>query len=220
MTPVIDCHTHRTDASAALIAVDPRQFAPQPGLWYSVGYHPWHEVDSLTDADFDLLEQCVRHPQVLAIGETGMDSLRGADLDTQARVFVHHLQVAHVIGKPVVVHCVRTAQRIIDERRKAGLTAVPLAIHGMRANERVACTLLDAGCYLSYGIRFNPATLLATTPDRLLIETDEAPATIHEVATAIADVLATTADDVIALATGNLHSFLQSANEVAIRQQE
>ena len=220
MTPVIDCHTHRTDASAALIAVDPRQFAPQPGLWYSVGYHPWHDVDSLNDADFDLLEQCARHPQVLAIGETGMDSLRGADLDTQTRVFVRHLQVAHVIGKPVVVHCVRTAQRIIDERRKAGLTAVPLAIHGMRANERVARTLLDAGCYLSYGIRYNPATLLATPPDRLLIETDEAPATIHEVATAIADVLATTADNVIVLATGNLHRFLQSANEVAIPQQE
>ena len=157
---------------------------------------------------------------VLAIGETGMDSLRGADLDTQARVFVRHLQVAHVIGKPVVAHCVRTAQRIIDERRKAGLTAVPLAIHGMRANERVARALLDAGCYLSYGIRFNPATLLATPPDRMLIETDEAPASIHEVATAIADVLATTADDVIALATGNLHRLLQSANEVAIPQQE
>ena len=138
MTSVIDCHTHRTDASAALIAVDPRQFAPQPGLWYSVGYHPWYDVDNLNDADFDMLEQCAKHPQVLAIGETGMDSLRGADLDSQARIFVRHLQVAHVIGKPVVVHCVRTAQRIIDERRKARLTAVPLA----RRPHPAGCRLL------------------------------------------------------------------------------
>ena len=180
MTPdIIDCHTHHADATAALIAVDPRQFDPQPGLWYSVGYHPWHDVDKLTEADFKLLEQRARHPQVLAIGETGLDSLRGADLETQSSVFVRHLQVAHATSKPVVVHCVRTAQRIIDERRKAGLTAVPLAIHGMRANERIARTLLDAGCYLSFGIRFNPATLLATPPDRMLIETDEAPATIR-----------------------------------------
>lgn len=209
MTPdIIDCHTHHADATAALIAVDPRQFDPQPGLWYSVGYHPWHDIDKLTEADFKLLEQRARHPQVLAIGETGLDSLRGADLETQASVFVRHLQVAHATSKPVVVHCVRTAQRIIDERRKAGLTAVPLAIHGMRANERVARTLLDAGCYLSFGIRFNPATLLATPPDRMLIETDEAPATILEVASAIGDVLGMPCYQVIKTAAENTQRLL------------
>ena len=209
MTPdIIDCHTHHADATAALIAVDPRQFDPQPGLWYSVGYHPWHDVDKLTEADFKLLEQRARHPQVLAIGETGLDSLRGADLETQASVFVRHLQVAHATSKSVVVHCVRTAQRIIDERRKAGLTAVPLTIHGMRANERIARTLLDAGCYLSFGIRFNPATLLATPPDRMLIETDEAPATIREVASAIGDVLGMPYYQVIKTAAENTQRLL------------
>jgi TatD DNase family protein len=213
MTPdIIDCHTHHADATAALIAVDPRQFDPQPGLWYSVGYHPWHDVDKLTEADFKLLELHARHPQVLAIGETGLDSLRGADLETQASVFVRHLQVAHATCKPVVVHCVRTAQRIIDERRKAGLTAVPLAIHGMRANERIARTLLDAGCYLSFGIRFNPATLLATPPDRMLIETDEAPATISEVASAIGDVLGMPYYQVIKTAAENTQRLLNGRN--------
>ena len=213
MTPdIIDCHTHHADATAALIAVDPRQFDPQPGLWYSVGYHPWHDVDKLTEADFKLLEQRARHSQVLAIGETGLDSLRGADLETQASVFVRHLQVAHATSKSVVVHCVRTAQRIIDERRKAGLTAVPLAIHGMRANERIARTLLDAGCYLSFGIRFNPATLLATPPDRMLIETDEAPATIREVASAIGDVLGMPYYQVIKTAAENTQRLLNGRN--------
>ncbi len=209
MTPdIIDCHTHHANATAALIAVDPRQFDPQPGLWYSVGYHPWYDIDKLTDADFKLLELHARHPQVLAIGETGLDSLRGANLETQASVFVRHLQVAHATNKPVVVHCVRTAQRIIDERRKAGLTTVPLAIHGMRANERIARTLLDAGCYLSFGIRFNPATLLATPPDRMLIETDEAPATIREVASAIGDVLGMPYYQVIKTAAENTQRLL------------
>ena len=213
MTPdIIDCHTHHADATAALIAVDPRQFDPQPGLWYSVGYHPWHDVDKLTEADFKLLELHAHHPQVLAIGETGLDSLRGADLETQSSVFVRHLQVAHATSKPVVVHCVRTAQRIIDERRKAGLTAVPLAIHGMRANERIARTLLDAGCYLSFGIRFNPATLLATPPDRMLIETDEAPATIREVASAIGDVLGMPYYQVIKTAAENTQRLLNGRN--------
>ena len=103
MNRIIDFHTHRLDAAAALIAVDPRQFNPQPGQFYSVGFHPWHDVDTLTDSDFALLEQCARHPKVLAIGETGLDRIRGARLDIQIPVFVRHLLLAHQLGLPVVV---------------------------------------------------------------------------------------------------------------------
>ena len=69
---IIDFHTHNHEASRALISVDPREFDPQPGKWYSVGYHPWQDVASLTDDNFDLLDSCARHAQVLAIGETGI----------------------------------------------------------------------------------------------------------------------------------------------------
>ena len=92
---ILDIHTHRTDATAAVISVDPREFDPQPGRWYSVGFHPWYDVDKLTEDDFSLLERCARHAQVVAIGETGMDKLRGGDLDIQATAFIRHLQLAH-----------------------------------------------------------------------------------------------------------------------------
>ena len=216
---ILDCHTHRLDANAALISVDPRQFDPQPGLWYSVGYHPWDNIGALTAADFDLLERCASHPQVIAIGETGMDSLRGGDLDTQEAIFVRHLKLAHALGKPVVVHNVRCAQRILAARHRSGLDDVPLAIHGMRSNERVARTLLDAGCYLSFGTRFNPAALRSTPLDRLLIETDEAPVTIQEVADAIAATLQLTRQLVSTICATNLQRLLQHPHPI-IKQQE
>lgn len=206
---LLDCHTHRPDATAALISVDPRHFAPQPGLWYSVGFHPWDGVGTLTDDDFSLLERCARHPQVLAIGETGMDTLRGGDLNSQADVLVRHLQLAHSLGKPAVIHNVRCTQEILAARRRAGLTAVPLAIHGMRGNEHVTRTLLDAGCYLSFGARFNPDALRATPLDRLLIETDEAPVTIQEVADAVASALQLTREQVTTICATNLQRLLQ-----------
>lgn len=206
---ILDFHTHRPDAIDALISVDPRHFDPQPGLWYSVGIHPWDTVEAVTPADLALLEQCAHHPQVLAIGETGMDSLSGADMKIQEELFVHHLQLAHSIGKPVVVHSVRTAQQILDARRKAKLTDVTLAIHGFRGNEHVARTLLDAGCYLSFGTRFNPAALLITPLDRLLIETDDDPTvTIHDVATQIAQTLNTIPEHIITTASRNAQHFL------------
>lgn len=209
--PILDFHTHRTDAPDALISVDPRRFAPQPGLWYSVGYHPWDDVDKLTEDDFALLERCASHPQVLAIGETGIDRLRGASLDIQTAVFVRHLQLAADLGKPVVVHCVKAAQEILTARHKAGLTPVPMAIHGMRANANIASNLLDAGCYLSFGPRFNPDTLRITPLDRLLIETDDAPTiTINEVAALVASTLNLPTEEITKKATRNSHNFLNS----------
>ena len=186
MIPILDIHTHNLAARQALIAVDPRCFDPQPGLYYSVGFHPWHGVDLLTDDDYALLERCARHPRVLAIGETGMDRLRGAALDVQRDVFVRHLQLAHDLGKPVVAHCVRTAQDILAARHASGLDVVTLIIHGMRGNAHVARMLLDGGCYLSYGERFNRAAVAVTPLDRLLIETDDGPATIAAVACQVA----------------------------------
>ena len=203
MTTIIDCHTHHPDAARALIAVSPREFDPQPGLWYSVGYHPWHDVDTLGQQEFALLEQCARHPQVLAIGETGMDRLRGASQQIQGQVFVRHLQLAHSLNKPVVAHCVRTAQELIALRRHAGLTDVALIIHGMRGNEHVAHMLLEAGCYLSYGTFFNPAALAATPLDRLLIETDDGDEPIHVVAARIATSLKMDIQQLIETVTRN-----------------
>lgn len=210
--PILDFHTHRLDAEGALISVDPRQFDPLPGRYYSVGFHPWHDVDRLTAGDWALLERCAQHPQVLAIGETGMDTLRGCDLDIQADAFLRHLQLAHALGKPVIAHCVRTAQRLLDVRRHAGLTDVTLAIHGMRANERVARFLLDGGCYLSFGARFNPAALAITPPDRLLIETDDSPTLIGDVAAAVAQALQMPTQQLQDLVTANALRCLASCH--------
>ena len=197
MTPPFDFHTHRLDATGALISVNPCRFVPEPGKWYSVGFHPWDLVEEPGATDFNLLERCASHPQVLAIGETGLDSRRGPDLSLQREVFARHLTLAASVGKPVVVHMVRTSHEILALRRTMGLTAVPLAIHGMRSNERVARQQLDGGCYLSYGMRFNLAALQVTPLDRLLIETDDDELPIEEVAATVAAQLQISADDVI-----------------------
>ena len=208
MTSILDFHTHRLDATGALIAVDPRRFDPQPGKWYSVGFHPWDNVENLTNSDFDLLRQCAGHPQVLAVGETGIDRLRGGDLEKQEAAFVRHLQLARELRKPVVVHNVRATQDILDARRSARLDDVTLVIHGMRGNANVARTLLDAGCYLSYGPRFNAEALQATPPDHLLIETDDSDTPITDVATQVALILTLTATQLMQLVTVNAQRLL------------
>lgn len=206
---IIDAHTHHLTASG-ITSVEPANFDPQPGRLYSVGIHPWHTHD-VGDDTLQLLEQYAQHPQVVAIGETGMDTLRGAPLQRQAQVFEKHLQLAQKLDKPVIIHCVRTTQQIVALCRHHGVT-VPCAIHGMRSNERVAKPLIDAGFYLSFGPRFNPATVLSTPRDRILIETDDCDTTILEVATLLSSTLGLAPADILALAGNNLHHFLTATD--------
>lgn len=212
MMDILDFHTHRLDATGALIAVDPRRFDPQPDKWYSVGFHPWDKVEQLTDSDFDLLRQCADHPQVLAVGETGIDRLRGGHLVEQGEAFVRHLQLAHALGKPVVVHNVRATQDILAARHRAGLDDVTLVIHGMRGNANVARSLLDAGCYLSYGPRFHAEALKITPQDRLLIETDDSDTPITAVASLAAQTLHLTVDEITSTATANARLLLMKGH--------
>lgn len=168
---IYDCHTHRRppcpDAIVSAVPGEPLL----PGQLYSLGIHPWHVPVCPEEMLLELARQGVS-PQVVAIGETGLDSLCDTPMWLQVKVFERQAMIAEQLGKPLVVHCVRTAQEVVAVRRVLG-AAVPWVIHGFRGKPSVLAMLLGAGCHVSYGERFNPASLAATPPDRLLAETDE-----------------------------------------------
>ena len=51
---LIDCHTHDTTRTDAIISVSPALFRPEEGKHYSVGIHPW---ETGATPDFELLER-------------------------------------------------------------------------------------------------------------------------------------------------------------------
>lgn len=207
MNAIADFHTHHRQAAHALISVGVREFAPQPGKCYSVGIHPWSVPES-NDDDLGFLTEAVSHPQVLAVGETGLDSLRGGPLQRQQQFFERHIALAEQAGKPLVVHCVRTAQQVVALWRTTAPHNVRLAIHGFRGNERVAQTLLNEGFYLSFGARFNASAVVVTPIDRLLIETDDAADGIECVAQAVAQAKGISVQELMHISAANAASFL------------
>lgn len=174
-----DIHTHRADAREAVISVNPWEFNPVEGLYYSVGIHPW-QVGRATDADFDRLAECATSGNVLMIGECGIDKLRGGELSMQTGVLERHIALSEQVCKPLVLHCVRASNELCRLRRQLR-PSMPWIVHGFRGNAHVASQLLDAGFYLSYGERFNPEALAITPADRLLAETDESLLPIDEI---------------------------------------
>ena len=186
--PVItNFHSHDINAQQALISVDVDEFNPQYGKVYSVGIHPWNIDDDWQDK-VKRLEQVAQHPLVVAIGETGLDSLKGPSLDVQEQVMQAHINIAAAAGKPLIIHCVRTSQQVLKLwRDNPHAHNVAWVIHGLRGNENVARELLNAGFYLSFGAKFNEASVASTPLDHLLVETDDEPSeSISEVLKSIA----------------------------------
>jgi TatD DNase family protein len=160
------------------------EFCPHEGRLYSVGIHPWKTADVMADR-LQALAAVARHEQVVAIGETGLDALRGAPLNVQWDIFNRHIELAEALGKPLIVHMVRTSQQVLKAWRESG-RAVAWVIHGMRGKPQVARPLLDAGFYLSFGPRFNPDTAAITPLEQMLIETDDSGQDINQVAEMVA----------------------------------
>lgn len=185
--PVItDFHTHDTAAQQALISVNIGDFKPQYDKVYSVGIHPWN-LDDGWQQQLPALEQAAQHYQVVAIGETGLDSLKGVPLAEQEQAMQYHIDLAVATGKPLIIHCVRTSQQILKLwRDNPQAHDVAWVIHGFRGNENVARELLDAGFYLSFGAHFNEAAVAITPLNRLLVETDDSTDSIDTVLEAIA----------------------------------
>jgi len=180
---IVDIHTHNLLAlPPAVISVEP-DFNLDPSRLYSVGIHPWHSdlADNLTIQLLDLKAQA---PNVVAIGETGLDTLRGASLDCQARLLQHHIELSERLGKPLVLHIVRTFNQIMELRRSIN-PSQPWIIHGFRGKPQLAAQLFDYGFHISLGERFNPATAAMIPDDRLHFETDESQLPIDAIASQI-----------------------------------
>lgn len=186
-----DFHTHHLDAPAgATINLPPHvldapdSWKPRPGLSYSVGIHPWNVMPGTPiNRWLQSLEQLASRPEVTAVGECGLDRLRG-DFALQQDVFRKQALLAERFHKPLIIHCVKAQAELLRFHKELHLH-VQWTVHGFRGNASAARQLLAAGFDLSFSRHFQPEAVRACPPDRLHIETDDSDIGLAEVAEAI-----------------------------------
>jgi TatD DNase family protein len=116
----------------------------------SLGIHPWNATQQLWyERSTDIADRAL-YPAVVAIGETGLDALRGTTLDEQVLVFQNHIALSEQVQKPMIIHCVRAFQELIALRKQAQPRQAWI-IHGFSKSKELAQQLLDVGCVLSLG---------------------------------------------------------------------
>ena len=125
-------------------------------------------------------------PNVLAIGECGLDKVCQTDWALQIAVFRCQIKLANELNKPLIIHCVRAFDeflKIIDENPPA----VPVIVHGFNKKGGISERLLEKGMYLSFGAAIlnkeSPAAgvLKLIRADKFFLETDDADIPIGDI---------------------------------------
>ncbi len=142
-------------------------------VWISAGIHPWFLSDNDMEAQIKWLESVLLSDRrVLAVGEAGLDKLCQTPFDVQQKAFNASIRLSEKHRLPLIIHTVRCFNELIALKKEV-CPSQPWIIHGFRGKKELAGSLVRQGFYLSLGEKFNPETLRAIPPERLLAETDE-----------------------------------------------
>lgn len=185
-----------------------------PGL-FSVGLHPW-DTQRLRAADIDgelaRLAEVAALPRVVAVGECGLDTLRGAPPEVQEAIFRGQVEISESVGKPLVLHVVKTGHRIMRlcklfSRDFPDGLRQPWIWHGFRGSPSQALQFLALRPenYISFGDRFNASTPGVVPLPRLLVETDESQEGIAGIIARVAHAASIDASALSAAVASNLN---------------
>ena len=76
-----------------------------PSVYAAVGIHP-HEVENYSSEDIKVIEELAALPEVVAIGEIGLDyHYPPVNKDAQSNLLNHMLEISDRVQKPIIIHC-------------------------------------------------------------------------------------------------------------------
>ncbi|WP_445002961.1 TatD family hydrolase [Halomonas mongoliensis] len=115
-----------------------------------LGLHPYFMEDH-REGDLDALAQALDdHPEVVAIGECGIDARFSETLEAQWELFDAQLRLAKAHALPLVIHCVRANDKVAKRLRQLDLPAGGL-IHAFAGSSEQARRFIDLGFVVGLG---------------------------------------------------------------------
>ncbi len=177
---LINIHTHRS--TGRQIEVVNRTFEDLVPEYFSFGIHPW-EIE-LWEEKINEMSQVLSEENCLAVGEIGLDKLKGPNLVRQMTIFKQQIQLAEQHKLPVILHCVKAWNELKNLKRELK-PKQPWIFHGF-SKASLTKEVLNERIYISLGqailTSLSLQNALINIPlDRLFLETDDASCTIEEI---------------------------------------
>ena len=143
--PYIDIHTHSSrPGEMCVVSYEIGSGQPFPKVPYvSAGVHPW-------DAETVNMEEAVKflkETSLAAIGEIGLDFSRQIDRNKQIDVFKTQLALAEERNLPVILHCVKGYNEVLNIISGFNLRAV--VFHSYIGSPELTANIIKKGYYIS-----------------------------------------------------------------------
>lgn len=144
----------------------------------SVGVHP--NSESVPEPSIDDLVNLAQQPEVVAIGETGLDYYRSqGDMEWQRERFRRHIRCARTVGKPLIIHTRNAREDTLKVLSEEKAHEVGGIMHCFTEDINTAICAMECNFYISFSgiVTFRNAVELQAVAreipmDRMLIETD------------------------------------------------
>lgn len=210
------------DLSPARAAVELARKIPER-IGAAVGIHP-HDAVTWSDAAHSEIESLARDPNVVAVGEIGLDyHYDHSPREVQRDVFARLIALARQVNKPIVVHTREAPADTLDLLEREGARDVGGVIHCFSEDRAFAERALDLGFDISFSgiVTFKGATAIHEVArwapaDRILVETDSPylapvplrgkpnePAYVVHTARRVAELRSSTVDEIARVTTEN-----------------
>lgn len=155
-------HTHHEDTVPCLLNSRAEDVQTDgSGTVCSVGLHPW-DVGEDYERRLSVLRCVAGYDNVWAIGECGMDKVRGGAFPLQIEVFKIQVGVSEEVKKPLIVHCVKAYDELlairkehVDRCKGCGREPLPWILHGFRGKPEQAKQMMAKGMLLSFSHQYN-----------------------------------------------------------------
>ena len=163
---VCDFHIHHKRLYPAILSSK----SAQAGEYTSLEFHPWHLPENFSG----LPDFAAELNDFTALGEIGLDRLRGPAIEIQQQYLKTLLQLASDCNKPVIFHCVRAFPELFALIKPYSF---PWAIHGFRGKVELLEEIRQRGGIVSlHGSVINNLPLLkklASLQGKIAFETDD-----------------------------------------------
>ena len=177
---LVNIHTHykRADSIEIVNYSDTFDFPS----YYSFGIHPWDsETNGLKIRE---IENRAHDKFMLAIGEIGLDKVKGPAFEIQKSCFIDQVLIAEKINRPVIIHCVKAWNEIAAIKKELQPKQTWI-FHGF-TKVSILESVLEEGLMISIGAgimnNLKLQEALKNIPnEQLFLETDDSEITILEI---------------------------------------
>ncbi len=202
-------------------------------IFASVGVHPNHK--DAYEPGVDELIALGTKPDIVAIGETGLDYFRSeGDLSWQHERFQRHIEAARSLDKPLIIHTRSAADDTMNHLRNSDAASAGGVMHCFAEDWDIARQALDIGFYISFSgiVTFKSAATIQEVArkaplDRILVETDapflapvphrgktNEPAFVRHTAEYIADLRGISVQELAEATSNNFFTLFKTANRL------